>query len=65
MKILGFSKETYNKEQLDILSDDYLYYEAMNNDNVVLLEDIKDFQEYLNSVINHSDEYWWYFIYTK
>lgn len=27
---------------------------------VILLEDIKDFQYYLNSVINHSDEYWWY-----
>lgn len=65
MKILGFSKETYNKEQLDILNDDYLYYEAMANDNVVLLEDIKDFQDYLNSIINHSDEYWWYFIENK
>lgn len=62
MIILGFNKETYNKEQLDILNDDYLYYEAMANDNVILLEDIKDFQDYLNSVINHSDEYWWYFI---
>lgn len=62
MIILGFNKETYNKEQLDLLNDDYLYYEAMANDNVILLEDIKDFQDYLNSVINHSDEYWWYFI---
>ena len=62
MKILGFSKETYNKEQLDILSDDYLYYEAMADDTVILLEDIKDFQDYINAVINHSDEYWWYFI---
>lgn len=32
MKILGFSKETYNKEQLDILSDDYLYYNNIVGD---------------------------------
>lgn len=62
MKIFGFSKEKYNKEKLEVLNDKYLEVLACEDEEVIMLEDIKDFQEYLNSIINHSDEYWWYFI---
>ncbi len=62
MIILGFDKEQYKKEELDKLNKKYLYEEACDNDMVIILEDIKDFQDYLNSVTNHSNEYWWYFI---
>lgn len=63
MIILGFGKDFYFKENLDSLDDDCLYCEACDNDVAIILEDIKDFQDYLNAAINHSDEYWWYFIY--
>ena len=62
MKILGFDKEKYNKEKLEKLNDNYLEVLACEDENVIMLEDIKDFQDYLNSIINHSDSYWWYFI---
>ena len=62
MKILGFDKEKYNKEKLEKLNDNYLEVLACEDENVIILEDIKDFQDYLNSIINHSDSYWWYFI---
>lgn len=62
MIILGFGKDFYYKENLDSLNDECLYYEACDNDITIIFEDIKDFQNYLNSEINHSDEYWWYFI---
>lgn len=62
MEILGFNKESYTKDYLDSLNNKYLNELACEDENVVMFEDIKDFQDYLNSALNFSNNYWWYFI---
>lgn len=62
MKILGFSKESYKKEYLDSLNNKYLDELACEDEDVIILEDISEFQDYLNSALNFSSDYWWYFI---
>lgn len=62
MMVLGFDKEQYKKDYLDSLNEKHLYEEACENDDNMIFEDIKDFQYYLNTGLNNSTDYLWYFI---
>ena len=64
MKIVGFPKKNYIKENLDKLNDEEKNEWALSDDRVLILEDLKDFQDnVLNSPITaFLTSYYWYFL---
>ena len=66
VRVMGFPKETYDKEWLDTLNDRQRSETALADGDTAIFGDLKEFQEILNDKTSFSKEQvnsnWWYFL---
>lgn len=61
VRVVGFPKETYDKEWLDTLTDEQLSETACAEGNSDIFT-LKEFQENLNNDYIDTENKWWYFL---
>ena len=62
IKVLSFDVDEYQKESLDRLSDQELYNISRENKNVLIWDNLKVFQERMNSGLVDTENRFIYFI---
>lgn len=64
VRVVGFPKETYDKEWLDTLNDRQRSETALADGDAAIFEDLREFQDtVLNSPIKEQlISNWWYFL---
>lgn len=64
VRVVGFPKETYDKEWLDTLNDRQRSETALADGDTAIFEDLREFQDMvLNSTIKEQlIGNWWYFL---
>jgi hypothetical protein len=64
VRVVGFPKDTYNKEWLDTLNDRQRSETALADGDTAIFEDLREFQDtVLNSPIKEQlISNWWYFL---
>ena len=64
VRVVGFPKETYDKEWLDALNDRQRSETALADGNTAIFEDLREFQDVvLNATIKEQlISNWWYFL---
>jgi hypothetical protein len=66
VRVVGFPKESYDKEWLDTLNDRQRSDTALADGDTAIFEDLRVFQEILNDKTGFFKEQvknnWWYFL---
>lgn len=63
VRVVGFPKDTYDKEWLDTLNDRELSDAAIADGDTAIFEDLREFQDtVLNGLDIQLNSNWWYFL---
>ena len=64
VRVVGFPKETYDKEWLDTLNDRQRSETALADGDTAIFEDLREFQDVVLNVTANEQliSNWWYFL---